>query len=402
MKKNNIITSLKCRCCEKLLHNKLLHFENMPLTDEFIRIEKPHKEYLRDIEIYKCELCGLVQNPIDFDHAEYYETYNYTSGHSEFTKKFMLSYAKAAFQAYVNASGRAPGSVLEVGSGDGEQLRAFSSLGVANLLGIEPSASLVAQSEIINIPTFKGLFSASIISELEGCKFDICLSSYTLDHVRSPNDYLEAAHQLLTDGGILAFEVHDFSKISQRSEWCLFEHEHTIYMDESMARSILLKNGFEVVAVNPLDYSDTRANSLIILAKKKPISNDLTLIHKTVDMDSLRDRINLTISKIDAWINQIPPGDRLVGYGAGGRGVMTLAALKDHGRFETIFDSNYKSGKLLTPKTHIPVSGIDLLSEYKGAWCLVFSFGYMAEIKDMLLKHGFSNSRVVALNSFYS
>lgn len=241
-----------------------------------------------------------------------------------------------------------------------------------------------------------------MIAELEGQKFDICLSSFTLDHVRSPNDYLEAAYQLLSDNAILAIEVHDLTKISQRSEWCLFEHEHTIYMDEIMARSILLKNGFDVVCINPLVDADTRANSLIILAKKITTSSWSLLTKKAADVSSLQDRINLTIAKIDAWIRQIQPGDRLVGYGAGGRGVMTLAALKEYGRFETVFDSNYTSGKLLTPKSHVPVSGIDLLSEYKDAWCLIFSFGYMAEISEVLLKNGFSSSKVVALNSFYT
>lgn len=126
----------------------------MPLTDEFIQVKNPHKEYLQDIDIYKCESCGLVQNPANFDHEKYYESYEYSSGHSNFTKKFMDAYAKVAMDVYMKVNGRSPDSVLEIGSGDGEQLRAFLNLGVNNLLGIEPSAALVAQSKKKSDPCF--------------------------------------------------------------------------------------------------------------------------------------------------------------------------------------------------------------------------------------------------------
>ena len=80
---------------------------------------------------------------------------------------------------------------------------------------------------------------------------------------------------------------------------------------------------------------------------------------------------------------------------------MTLAALRGYGRFETVFDSNQKSNRFLMPKTHIPVSGLDRLPAYRDAWCLVFSFGYLDEIKETLLAQGYAAEKIISLESFY-
>jgi len=82
------------------------------------------------------------------------------------------------------------------------------------VLGIEPSEYLAEVAIKSGIPTQVDLFG-SHTKQMMNEKFDICLSSYTLDHVRSPIDYLETSYELLNDGGILTFEVHNLEKIIQ-------------------------------------------------------------------------------------------------------------------------------------------------------------------------------------------
>jgi SAM-dependent methyltransferase len=391
--------SPKCRLCAAGLEKRICSLPSMPLTDKFVPIDKKPAEFIRDIDIYQCHLCGLVQNPLDFDHEGYYETYEYSSGHSEFTRNFMRSYASVVCEAFSRINGHPPRAVLEIGSGDGEQLKAFQQIGLAELLGVEPSEALTRQSENAGVPAYKGLFSFDMIRELPHRNFDICLSSYTLDHVRNPADYLRAASELLVPGGVLAFEVHDLSRIAERAEWCLFEHEHTIYMDADMARLMVRRNGFEVYAVNPLPETAVRANSLIVIAHKtEALSPESAL--PTFEYDGLQKRIETIVKKIDSWIDSIPQGNQLVGYGAGGRGVMTLAALGNASRFETLFDSNHSSGRYCAPKTHVEISGLDRLTAYCDAWCLVFSFGYFSEIKKTLQTAGFRSDRIVSLGDF--
>jgi predicted TPR repeat methyltransferase len=395
-------SGIHCRICSSKLSMPKLTLPKMPLTDDFVSVaQSDREEFLADIAIYQCDACGLVQNPIDFDHEGYYKDYAYTSGHSAFVQRFMAGYATALLRIYQELHGRSASSVIEAGSGDGEQLWQFKELGVSSLCGVEPSTSLTDIANKRGVKTELGFFDSSY-AQHNSQRYDICLSSYTFDHVRDPRDYLRAACELLTDGGLLSFEVHDLDVISHRSEFCLFEHEHTIYLNSQQARKLLLECGFEVVAINPVAADAVRGNSLIVVAKKLPKTNQAqSLPHRAADMDGTQRRIQALILRLNEWVAGLPIDERLVGFGVGGRGVMTLAALQQPSRFSAMFDSNYTSNQLLTPKTRIPVVGPKQWSDYCDAHCLVYSFGYFQEIRQQLLNVGFNSQRIVSLADFF-
>ena len=392
-----------CRACRCALLTPAVLLERMPLTDDFISVENMgRKEYLSDIRIFECQQCGLVQNPADFDHEGYYQDYQYSSGHSAFVQSFMKQYAEVVCDAFKQLHHKHPTAVLEIGSGDGEQLKQFKLLSVPRVLGIEPSEFLAQIASESGIPTQVDLFGVHTKDKLIET-FDVCLSSYTLDHVRSPNEYLQTAHALLNDGGILTFEIHNLEKIIERTEYCLFEHEHTIYLTPGTAISLIQAQGFEIVSINPISSKRVRGNSLIVIAKKisKQICTDAA--RKQICNPALRDlddRIRATVVRIDTWIESLPVGTELVGFGAGGRGVMTLASLNSSKRFRALFDSNYVSNRYLTPKTRIPIVGPDGWHDFVDAYCLVFSFGYLNEIKDQLTKIGFHSDKIFSLERF--
>jgi SAM-dependent methyltransferase len=371
----------------------------MPLTDGFIKVsdQKP-AEFIRDILIYECKRCGFVQNPVNFSFADYYKDYNYSSGHSEFTKSFFNGYALTMDDLYLKVNGKKANSVIEAGSGDGMQLLAFKNIGY-DVLGIEPSDYLVKAANDCGIRTDLKLFDTNLPIQ---SRFDLCISSYTFDHMPDPLNYLQTAHQVLSDGGLIAVEVHDLEKIIERTEFCLFEHEHTIYMNSCDITNLFESQGFEVLSINPLDDSITRANSLLVVARKTDIkTNPETPLHTGEAFTSLNNRIKKTIFKLDDWVLSLPKESTLIGYGAGGRGIMTLAALANYKRFSSLIDSNYKSNVFLAPKTGLPICSKDDLPEYKNGYCLVFSFGYAKEITKDLLGAGFLEENILLLSDFY-
>lgn len=395
---------LVCRVCGGALLRPAVVLERMPLTDDFISVENLYrKEYLRDIYIFECPDCGLVQNPVDFDHEGYYQDYQYSSGHSSFVQSFMRRYAEVVCDEYYRLNHRYPKAVIEVGSGDGEQLKQFKSLSVPCVLGIEPSEFLARVAIESGIPTQVDFFGAHIKDKLTE-SFDVCLSSYTLDHVRNPIEYLRTAYDLLNEGGLLMFEVHDLEKIIERTEYCLFEHEHTIYLTPIDATRLVISQGFAIIKINPLSKSEVRGNSLIVIARKMPTSLGIDGSDKYLPnsrLGNLHDHIKATIARLDTWVASLPAETDLVGFGAGGRGVMTLAALGNNERFKALFDSNFESNRYLTPKTRIPVVGPDRWSCFSGAKCIVFSFGYFNEIKGQLVEKGFSPDSIFSLADFF-
>ena len=390
-----------CRMCASPLSKALLVLPMQPLTDDFVKQSEPEKkEYLEDIQIFECTQCGLVQNPRDFDHEGYYEDYQYSTAHSSFVQNFMHKYAEASCQIFAQKNGRSAISVIEIGSGDGEQLKHFLKLGIKKVMGVEPSKFLGLIAEKAEIPTRIELFEMSSIAKIRE-RFDICISSYTFDHVRNPREYLEAARALLSTGGLLVFEVHNLRQILQKSEYCLLEHEHTIYMDERQAVKMVEECGYEVLCIDPLPIEEVRGNSMIVVAHK--VSAESVLKERyvpdffKVQLDLLNANIQYSIACIERWIESVPLNQRIVGFGAGGRGVMTLAALRNSGRFSALFDSNFESSKYLAPKTRIPIVGKLEWSDYKDSYCLVFSYGYMEEIKAALIAKGFDAKNILSL-----
>ncbi len=394
----------RCRVCGTGLASPFLVLEKMPLTDDFIPANDLHKkEYLADIRIFECPSCGLVQNPADFDYQDYYRDYQYSSGHSAFVQKFMRRYAEVICEEYQRLHDRRPASVIEAGSGDGEQLEQFKGLSVSSVLGIEPSEFLAGKANSRGITTRVDHFDANCKSKLTET-FDVCLSSYTLDHIRYPLEYLQTAYELLNEGGLLVFEIHDLEKIAERTEYCLFEHEHTVYLTSSGAERLVSSQGFTVVAINPLSEQEVRGNSLIVIAQKNarvPVAKAFPTLLNNRSLPDLNDRITATIRRLETWIASLPKDADLVGFGAGGRGVMTLAALKNYDRFKALFDSNYESNRYLAPKTRIPVVGPDKWRVFNHAYCLVFSFGYFDEIRCQLNDQGFAAEKIISLTKFF-
>ncbi len=90
-------------------------------------------------------------------------------------------------------------------------------------------------------------------------------------------------------------------------------------------------------------------------------------------------KIKNAIDRIDNWLLE-KKDLTIVAYVAGGRGVMTLAALKNSGIVKYIVDKNPKSQNIYAPKSHIPVYDIQELGKNRADKILVFSFGYYDEI----------------------
>jgi SAM-dependent methyltransferase len=395
---------ISCRICDEKLSHKVVHLSDMPLTDDFIEVSRKEKqEYLSDIRIFFCDKCGICQNPDDFDHESYYQDYQYSAGHSEFTRRFMDLFAATLINEFKEINLRPVESVIEIGSGDGQQLLSFKNAGVEVLLGVEPSEYLAGIARRRGVETVVDLFGSDMAARIVA-SFDICLSSYTFDHIRRPLDYLKAVRSVLKSDGFLALEIHDFEKIVERTEFCLFEHEHTIYLDRETVKKLLEMSGFNVVLINPLPTDVTRGNSLIVIAKKSSdphtaITGDYA--RKKINLDDLQLRIMSTIDRVDEWIRNLPNSSNVVGFGAGGRGIMTLSALSENKRINALLDSNYPTDKFLSPKTRIPIVGPSEWSQYKDSYCIVFSFGYYQEILEALLNAGFNEDKVISLLDFY-
>lgn len=381
----------QCRACGKSDLHRFLHLPQMPFTDDFIRQDRAGQEFLADIDIFVCGNCLTAQTQHDVDVGNYYEDYQYSVGGSAMASRFMRLLAENFQRNY--CSGQKGRKVLEVGSGDGEQLVAFKETGY-HVLGYEPSSALCQVAKAKGITTIQGLFSAESVGALPADfrEVDVVMLSYTFDHLPDPRAFLAACRSILNKtAGLLVVEVHDLEKIIERQEYCLFEHEHSIYLTEATAQKLCRSEGLEIIDFDLVAEQDRRANSLIFVATPRESRLAVRAIEpKTpTDFDSLDfyeqvgGNIRQGIANLEAFVNRITEaGKTLAGYGAGGRGVMTLAAMNNAAKLRYLVDKKPKRPGLLVPKSGIPLVGLEALRSDPVDEILVFSFGYMKEIQE--------------------
>jgi len=402
----NINNRYVCRVCGSKNVKSFLNLANMPLTDDFVSKETLGKEFQSDINIYVCLNCMVVQTQHDVDVGDYYEDYQYSVGNSKFAATFMSNLANSVVENYFNKNEKL--RVLEIGSGDGEQLVSFKELG-CDVIGYEPSSYLVNLAISKGIPTIQGLFGQDSIDRLpeDFQKVDIVLMSYTFDHIPEPIALLESVNKILDDQkGLLVIEVHDLEKIFDRSEFCLFEHEHSIYLTRLTAQSLLNRQGFSIINFDILPEESRRANSLLFVATKQhslfaPLKLD-AITNSVFDnfgfYENQANVINSRLKNLETFLDvRYEKNRRVAGYGAGGRGVMTLAAMNNANKLKYLVDKKPKANSLFTPKSHVPVFGINKLKDDPVDDILVFSFGYMKEIQEELSAFGYSSDQFYSM-----
>lgn len=387
MNKIDITKRKKCRICGNENLKKWVTFQDMPLTDN-MKYENLNSEFLHDIDIYVCISCFSSQTLTDISYNEYYNDYNYSVNQSQLANKFMNNLCNKLWEKYKLKNGC---KVLEIGSSDGSQLSYFKNKG-AKVLGVEPSEELCSVSNNKGIPVYHSLFDENIISKIpeDFIKVDLAILEYTFDHLPEPMSMLNIIKGMLNENGLLVIEIHDLEKILERKEYCLFEHEHTIYMSKETIKDALARDGFEVVSFDLLEGNEKRANSLLVVAKLKAENAEVTIrnkdnIYNLETYKNFNKELNSSLKKLNQFINDnINSGKRIAGFGAGGRGVMTLAAIPYGNKISFICDNNTMMEGLYTPKTHIKIVNPSYLKENPVDILIVFSFGYIEEIKQQI------------------
>jgi SAM-dependent methyltransferase len=395
-----------CRLCGSTSLHRFLHLPEMPFTDDFITPEALGSEFRADINIFICTSCLSAQTQHDVDVGDYYEDYQYSVGGSSTASRFMRILAENTVARFPASS--ASRKVLEVGSGDGEQLVAFKNTG-CRVLGYEPSSVLCKVAEAKGIPTIQGLFTADSIHQLpdEFKEVDVVMLSYTFDHLPDPRAFTAAARAILNkDHGLLIVEIHNLEKIIERQEYCLFEHEHSIYLTETSVAKLCALEGLTVIDFDLVPEADRRANSLIFVAtpnESKLAARAVT--PSTPDAFNHLDHYSLiganitsAIQNLDRFVDQMTAhGKTLAGYGAGGRGVMTLAAMRSAPKLKYLVDKKPKRPGLVAPKSGVPLVSLDELASNPVDAILVFSFGYIDEIRREVSALGYQPDQFYSL-----
>lgn len=375
-----------------------------PITGAFLRApDEP--EFLYPLTLYLCPQCKLVQSQHNVNFASYYEEYAYTMESSPFARRFASALAKTL----VDKWGMVPGSrVLEVGSADGVQLACFKELGM-DVQGFEPSVVLSDAARAAGVPTITGLFSEESSSEIPDPerKFQLVLLTHVLDHLPSQRDFLDAILPLLDPkDGLLLIEVHDFEQTFLHKEYCLLQHEHTVCPTAASLQHMFASEGLAVIDVGVLPDDIKRAHSLMVLATPEGSRHSARRL-QPLDLGPMADIKALKgfAGEVDQAIGRVrdhirgarAEGGRVAAFGAGGRGIMSLAAAVKPGEVEYICDSSPAHHGMYTPAAHVRIVPPDEPDRTPVDEIVVFSYGYMDEIMAQLQHFTSGGGKITSL-----
>ena len=394
-----------CRVCGSNELSLFIELPSMPLVDNLLRVEELGNEFRDDLRLYLCEECGLAQTLRDVNVGDYYRDYQYTVGLSPFARRFMQRLAEQVWRNYDLKPGDA---VIEVGSSDGAQLACFQELG-ARVLGFEPSTSLTQTARTRGIAVIQKLFEERSVADIPAdlLPAQVLLLAHTFDHLPDPMSFLRAAQRVLDpQRGVLVIEVHDLAKTVARREFCVFAHEHTTYYYAASIQRVLRRAGFDLINTTLIPDAEQRGNSLIVVAtppgsahvqtKLPPL--DLGALGDAKPLRTFGQSVNTSLARLRDFVQtQKQQGIRLAGYGAGGRGVMTLAAVARPDDFAYVCDQNPHLHGYYTPGTHILVSAPERLLTDPVNQVIVFSFGYFQEIYDELAEFRQRGGKLISL-----
>lgn len=384
-----------CRACGASELEEFLAFPDLPFTDDFVVPGSAvGSEFRNRLSIHWCSACATVQTRHDVDVSEYYRDYRYTVAGSQFASRFMDQLADTVISRF---GLRRDAVVLEIGSGDGAQLAAFQRRG-CRVLGFEPSFDLTEASRAADVPVLQCLFdndgAALIPGELQPA--DAVVLTYTFDHLPDPVEFLRVVGRVLDpERGVLIVEVHHLGDIVTRAETCLFEHEHSVYLTPLTVSRMLARAGFVLLSTALVPDAQRRGNSLLfaaapigtrhaadasasdpVLATWKRYDERSTYVAFASDAEARLRALREYVRDARA------AGKTVAGYGAGGRGVLTIAqAGLTADDIAYVCDGNRAFHGKLMPGSRVPVVSPSQLQLEPVDEVIVFSYGYIDEIR---------------------
>jgi len=358
----------ECRLCSGDNLSKVFSLKPTPLANEFVKDSNKHQnEYPLEINI--CNDCGHVQLGHVVNSDLLFTNYLYASGTSMVFIHHFNVYAEY-IKDILNSYKETP-IVVDIGSNDGTLLNEFKKIGF-DVLGVEPAKNLAEISQNNSIDVINGYFNQEVMESIVASKgkADVLTANNVFAHIDDLQSVIKNAYSLLSDEGLLVFEVSYLGSVLDGLLFDTIYHEHLDYHSVLPLISFLKENGFKVIDILLVESHGgsirvTSSKQQSLYKPRESVRKFVTREQKhpitKVTLNSFYNRIQQEKNKITSYLKSLKQeGKKIVAYGAPAK-LTTLFYEFDInselGDF-VIDDSPLKQG-LYTPGSHIPVLAAD-------------------------------------------
>jgi SAM-dependent methyltransferase len=363
-----------------------------PPANEFLREEELGKpQEAIPLTLLLCKQCGHLQLAEIVDPARLFRNYVYVSGTSPVFIAHFHDYAKTACERFGLGSGS---FVVEIGSNDGTLLKQFQSLGVNDVLGVDPATEIVKSAIAAGVPTLEAFFTTDLARELRTSRrpADLVCANNVFAHAEDLVDFARAAAHLLAPDGVFVFEVSYLGDVVEKLLFDTIYHEHTSYHAVAPLVRFFEAQGmrlFDAERVNTHGGS-IRCFASLASSRHETSSRLAELLEKerALGLESpevyarFKQRIRERGERLKARLGEIRArGERIAGFGAPAKltTLMHEFGLDRQSIDFIVDDSAWKQGRF-TPGTHIPVVASSELGKRKPAYCVIFAWNFADSI----------------------
>lgn len=247
---------MQCRICDSTKFNLVVDLGMHPLSLHFLSEAQVGKEPFYPLRVVVCEHCSAAQLDYTVKKEVMYSDHTYLSG---ITKSLAAHFAQIAETVnnrfFLNQKQK---RVLDIGSNDGTQLKAYQKLGY-EVLGVEAAKGIAAIANKDGVPTEHAFFNLETADRI-GKKFDVFNAAGVFFHLEELHSVTQAIKKYLAEGGVFVVQFLYMKSIMENRAFDQIYHEHLLYYTLKTISTLLERHG---LALFDAEFSSIHGGTII-------------------------------------------------------------------------------------------------------------------------------------------
>lgn len=377
---------MNCRVCDKKNLSLAIDLKEQPWGNHFLSLQEVGKEPFYPLRVVYCHNCCTSQLDYTVKKEVMFSTHTYLSGMTTSLNHHFESVACALNAQFFQNNPQK--CVLDIGSNDGTQLRAYQKLGF-DVLGVESCETIAQIAQKNNIPTLHAFFNLDCAEKI-GKRFDVINASGVFFHLEELHSVTEAIRLSLKEEGIFVLQFLYMKSIMENGAFDQIYHEHLLYYTLETVDHLLQLHGLSLfdATLSPIHggsiigyvchknrYQKTKRLETLLQEETKSGCNTLAAYVAFAENILVLKKHNLAFLK-----QKKMEGKTVFGMGAPVKG-NTLLNTFDIGKnyLDCLVEKNPLRKGLFSPGKHLPIVMEDELVKPPDVY-YVLAWNFKAEI----------------------
>ncbi len=379
-----------CRLCGSNRIATVLHLNDTPLEDQFVRQEeKAIVQPLYPLELAICEGCGYVHLPYVVNPEASYTDYVYLSGITVGLCDHYDQYAKEVVGDFATSEGSL---VVDLGSNDGSMLASFKRLGM-QVVGVEPASNIAKLANESGLTTLNAFFTDDVarqILDVHG-QASVVTANYMYANVDDVIGFTKNVTKILALDGIFVVQTGYHPEQMKINMFDYIYHEHFSYFTVEVLKNVFSTCGLELIhvektapkggsirVVGQLKNGNLAVGSSVekaIIEEQQAGMRKIETYHKfALELVELKKQLLERLSQLKS------AGNKIVGFGASHSTTTLLYHFEVAPFIEYLVDDNEMKQGRYSPGYHLPVYSSEKLYEDKPDYVVILAWQHQTSI----------------------